>query len=102
MKKPDWDRIQEIYHQARKLSRTERRAFVERLSEGNTVLAREILELLALDDPSFLEEPIAHLPLTPSEENVVGKTIGERYFIEKELGGGGMSRVYFAHDLNVN
>jgi serine/threonine-protein kinase len=102
MKKPDWDRIQEIYHEARKRARAERRAFVEQLSEGNTILAGEVLELLALDDPSFLDEPIAHLPLAPSEEKVVGETIGERYFIEKELGGGGMSRVYFARDLRVN
>jgi len=101
MKKPDWDRIQEIYHEARTLPRVEQRAFVERVSEGNQILAGMVIELLAHDPSSFLEPPIA-LHLASSEDDLVGTTIDDRYFIEKELGSGGMSEVYLARDLRVN
>jgi len=99
MKTPDWDRIQEIYHEARKLPRSEQRAFVETVCDGNPVLAGEIMELLAVDDAPFLDTPVLNLPLAPS---VVGTTISERYYIEKELGRGGMSEVYLARDRKVN
>jgi serine/threonine protein kinase len=101
MKEPHWERIQEIYHEARRQPRVEQRAFVERESEGNPVLAGKVMELLAHDDSSFLEPPIC-LHLASSEDELVGATIGSRYFIEKELGGGGMSEVYLARDLKVS
>lgn len=101
MKQADWDRIQEIYHEARKLSPVEQRAYVEKASAGDRLLADEVMALLAQDDASFLESPVA-LPLFSSENDLVGTTIDERYFIEKNLGEGGMSEVYLARDLRVN
>ena len=98
---PDEDRVQEIYDEARKLPPTERRAFVEKAAAGNTEIARDVLDLLDLDDKGFMEPPI-RVPLAPLEDDLVGKTINERYFIEKEFGGGGMSRVYLARDLIIN
>jgi serine/threonine protein kinase len=101
LKKPDWDRIQEIYHEARKLACPERRAFVEEACKGDTVIARDVLDLLALDEESFMEPPV-NLPLAPAVDDLVERTISERYFMEKELGSGGMSRVYLARDVRVN
>jgi serine/threonine protein kinase len=98
---PDEDRVQEIYDEARNLPPTERRAFVEKAAAGNTEVARDVLDLLDLDDEGFMEPPI-RVPLAPLEDDLVGKTISERYFIEKEFGGGGMSRVYLARDLIIN
>ena len=102
MIKPDWDRIQEIYHEAGRLPSSERRAFVEKAAGNDTVLAREVMHLLARDGESFLKPLAINLPFTSSADNLVGATIGERYFIKRELGHGGMSRVYFARDLKVN
>lgn len=101
MKKPDWDRIHEIYEEARKLPRVERRTFIEKASCGDASVARDVLDLLALDDESFMEPPI-NLSLVPLEDDLLGKTIGDRYFIEKELGGGGMGKVYLAHDRTLD
>ena len=99
--KLDWDRIQEIYHEARQLPPAERRAFVEKACENDTDSASVIMDLLYQDDEPFPEPPI-NLPLTTSVDDLVGRTIGERYLVEKELDGGGMSRVYLARDRNVN
>src|SRR5947207_2988068 len=102
MKKPDWDRIQEIYHVARKLPRSEQRAFVETVCDGDIALAGEVMELLAADDASFLDTPVLNLPLTSSENNLVETTIADRYYIERELGPGGMSQVYLARDRRLD
>lgn len=101
MKKLDWERIQEIYHQASQLPPAEHRAFVEKACEDDPDSASEIMDLLDQNDEPFLDPPI-NLPLTSRVDDLVGQTIGERYLVEKELGGGGMSRVYLARDGRVN
>ena len=102
MKKPDWDRIQEIYHEARKLPRSEQREFVAKACEDEPVLAGEIMELLVVQDVPFADTPIINLPLASSENDLIGKTIAGHYFIEKELGRGGMSQVYLARNRKVD
>lgn len=101
MQKPDWDRIHEIYEKARRLARADRGAFVEKASNGDPTVAGAVLDLLALDDESFLEPPL-NLPLASLEDDLLGNTINGRYFIEKELGSGGMSHVYLARDHRVD
>ncbi len=98
---PDEDRVQDIYDEARKLPRAERRAFVEKAAWEIREIVSDVMDLLALDDEGFMEPPI-RVPLAPLADDVIRKTIGERYFIEKEFGGGGMSRVYLARDLIIN
>lgn len=101
MQQPDWDRIHEIYDEARKLPRAERPAFVEKASAGDASVARDVLDLLALDDESFMEPPM-RVSLVPAADDLLGTTIKDRYFIEKELGEGGMSEVYLARDRTFN
>src|SRR5215510_7610541 len=101
MKQPNWNRIQEIYHSALARPHSERSVFVANLCSGDLDLEREVNSLLQADDSAsgFLESPVLDLGSAP--ENLVGATIGERYFVERELTPGGMSQVYFALDLRL-
>ncbi|HET6979321.1 MAG TPA: protein kinase [Pyrinomonadaceae bacterium] len=101
MKQSNWDRIQEIYHAALAMPRSEWSAFVAHACANDADLLLEVCSLLKADDSSggFLESPIIELAFAP--EQLVGVTIDERYLIERELGHGGMSQVYVALDLKL-
>ncbi len=114
MSQPDWDRLQEIYHEARVLPHSERRSFVAKACAGDSELEREIISLLDKDDSSdcLLDSPICDLsPETSSEseqayssaaDKLLEAVIGERYLVEKKLGHGGMGEVYFSRDLKLD
>lgn len=101
MKQPNWDRIQEIYHAALAMPRSEWGVFVAQACARDPDLMLEVCSLLRADDSSsgFLESPIVELALAP--EKLAGVTIDERYLVERELGRGGMSQVYLALDLKL-
>jgi len=99
MKQPNWNRIQEIYHAALARPHSERSAFVANVCSGDLELERDVNSLLQADDSAFLESPVVELSSSP--DNLAGATIGERYFLERELTRGGMSQVYFALDLRL-
>ncbi len=101
MKQPNWDRIQEIYHAALAMPRSEWGAFVAHACANDADLLLEVCSLLKADDSSsgFLESPIINLAF--ASEKLEGTTVDERYLIERELGQGGMSQVYVALDLKL-
>lgn len=103
MKDLDWDRIQEIYHEALTLPSSDRHAFIARAANGDPALIREVNELVGVGVSlgDFLKTPIVELPLTHAPENLIGTTIDNRYLIERELGRGGMGQLYLAHHLHV-
>jgi serine/threonine protein kinase len=119
MERPFWDRIQEIYYAAESMAPAERSAFVDRECAQNPDLLREVKSLLDADDPSgsFLQSPVFEVGLNiiangqsdsadndddSSMDDLIGKTIGQRYIVEKKLGQGGMGKVYLALDLELH
>src|SRR5919205_3675941 len=101
MKPPNWDRLQDIYHEALAKPDSERRAFVANACAGDTELLQKINSLLEVNDLSddILKTPV--FEINHSTDDLVGKTIGERYLVERKLGEGGMSHVYLARALNL-
>lgn len=105
MSQPNWDRLQEIYHDARALPLSERRSFVARACAGDSGFEREVLSLLDVDDSSdcVLDSPICDLsPETSTADKLLEQIIDERYLLEKKLGHGGMGEIYFARDLKLD
>jgi serine/threonine protein kinase len=119
---PRWHRIGEIYHSAVPLSRSERAAYVTSACSGDSELQEEVESLLHADDSSggFLEAAVFDLGLkilsddglTSDEteatsenrgpDELLGKTLDERYLIERQLGQGGVGKVYLARDLKLH
>src|SRR5438067_108483 len=57
------------------------------------------LETVTLDETSAV--PL-HETTLPQQSNLIGKTLDERYFIESELGQGGVGAVYLASDRKLH
>lgn len=119
MERPLWDRIQEIYYSTLPMPQSERSAFIASACEHDPFLVREVTELLKADDDSadsFLKSPVFELGLkiissnggngsstaNGSADSLIGTTIKERYLVERELGQGGIGKVYRARDLTLH
>lgn len=95
---------------------SQRGAFVASACNRDPALLQEVTSLLEVEQSSgdFLESPVFEIGLkiissnnrriatAPSPDNLIGRTIEERYLVEKELGHGGMGKVYLARDLKLH
>lgn len=88
---PDWDRIQEIYKSASRLPPAERGKFVSSACQYDPALMSEVNSLLA-----------ARTADAAAVDKLVGTTIDERYFVERELGQGAIGKVYRALDRRLD
>lgn len=87
-----WEKIQDLFHQSKRLSVEEQNAFLKRAESENPFLAGEVKKLLDSHRSlgSFLEEGIFDEPFITG-----GDQIGP-WKIIREIGRGGMSAVYLA------
>jgi serine/threonine protein kinase len=118
MDSENWQQIEKIYHVALPFSATERDAYLAQVCAGRADLFTEVESLLAAHDSlgTFLQQPIfqvglemladerfeetevvpAPTPAAPLE--LIGMTLGGRYYIERQLDSGGIGEVYLARD----
>src|ERR1044072_2661979 len=118
MERPVWDRIQEIYYLTLPMPQSERSAFIASACDEDPFLMHEVTSLLTADDSAagFLESSVFELGLkiissdsankstiaNGSTDSLIGTTIDRKYLVERELGHGGMGKVYLARDLTLH
>src|SRR5215216_283912 len=117
MDRPTWDRIQEIYYSTLPMAPSERMDFVANACDQNPLLFHEVSSLLEAEKSAgnFLESSVFEVGLkiisssngknaihSTFVDNLVGTTISKRYLVEKQLGHGGIGKVYLAHDLELH
>ncbi|MGE5728739.1 MAG: protein kinase domain-containing protein, partial [Gemmatimonas sp.] len=96
-----WQAVKELLDRALQHAPLERAAFLENACGGDEALRSEVESLLAVEDDgaSFLEPRAATPP--DDDEDLSAQlqvALGVGYRLERELGRGGMSTVYLAHD----
>jgi serine/threonine-protein kinase len=98
---PDqWQRLKAIFEHALDRTAHERAAFIDQACGADAVLRREIESLLAADEAAgdFLESALARRLARPDLQEHFSVALADRYRLERELGGGGMSRVFLARE----
>ncbi len=92
-----WQQVKELLNDALELDLSERADFL-RSTCDDMALIREVEELLDLDSEasSFIDEPLICLEDESCGAAWQGRVIGARYQLEKEIGFGGMGRVFLA------
>ncbi len=101
-----WQQIEHLLHTALEREPGERAALLERECAGDADLRAEVESLIASAEPaqSFLKgnapEDATMLLEKADSNSLIGQQIGP-YFIQKQLGSGGMGEVYLARDVRL-
>ncbi len=106
MNSEQWQRVEEVLHEALALPEGERYDFASQACEGNEALSREVVSLIDAyhNSECFLETPALETDaevLFSLGDNNIGREIGPYLTIER-LGVGGMGEVYLAKDLRLD
>src|SRR5262245_48593562 len=111
-----WDRVVQLFNSALGLAPTERVAYVRNAKATDPDVVAEVVSLIFEHEQagSFLDSPAYQLPAqctnqqstvaspppVDDSQSLIGKVIGH-YRIERLIAGGGMGRVYLAHDTRL-
>ncbi|HEX4468502.1 MAG TPA: serine/threonine-protein kinase, partial [Gemmatimonadaceae bacterium] len=105
-----WLQVKGVLHEVLNRAPADRAAYLNDRCAGDGALRREVESLLLSNDRAtssdFLEEAPALVRSLASAERInesslmaqLSATLGSKYTVERELGGGGMSRVFLAHE----
>ncbi|HEU4473610.1 MAG TPA: serine/threonine-protein kinase, partial [Gemmatimonadales bacterium] len=104
MQRERWRQIEELFEAALERRPEDRTAFLVQACGGDTWLRREIESLLEADSGAtgFLEHERRRTS-HPSPDLLprLQAVLGARYTLDRELGGGGMSRVFVAEETTL-
>src|SRR5262245_39046132 len=98
-----WAAIDAIFAEAAELPTAERAAFVAKACGSDAELLKEVESLLAAHDgdTDFLEQPHTAAREAPDLAAQLQSALGSAFRIERELTGGGMSRVFVAEEIRL-
>ena len=99
-----WDAIMSVFADAAELPREQRTAFLAQACSSDTELRAEVESLLAAHEggTEFLEAPAARAAVRTTD--LAGRlqaALGTAFRVERELTGGGMSRLFLAEEIRL-
>ncbi len=102
--RPDrWRQIEAVFQAALEHDPSTRGTFLDQVCGSDPALRREVESLLQADERAggFMEPPEAP-PEAPDLLDRLQSALGSAYEVERELGGGGMSRIFVAMETALN